>query len=170
MDVAPIVNALKNLGPWHCFGMAVALGPVAFAVFLRGWAPSSAELTLAVTLATASGLTLGALLRWLAGTVAPRWGVARAKAGEDAALVQQLAFIGAEERGILGAFFVAGKRENYLDVTHPAVSDLRERGLLVMRGATKHRVPDAIWRAMEARPEDFPPGPLPQPGPYGWMA
>lgn len=51
-----------------------------------------------------------------------------------------------------------------------AVRELRERGLLVRTGTTLHRVPDAIWREIEARPEAFPPGAIPGPPPDGWMS
>lgn len=170
MDFAPLINAFRQIGGWHSFGVLLALLPVAFAVFVRGWAPGLVECGLAIALAGAAGFTMGSLFHWLAGTALPRWRAANSRVKEDAALVKQLAFIGAEERGVLGGIFVAGRREMHLDWTHPAVRELRERGLLIRTGPTSHRVPDAIWRTMEARPMDFPPGHLAPPSPHGWLA
>lgn len=98
MDLAPLINAFRQIGGWHSFGVALALSPLAFAILLRGWAPSGVEFGLAVALAGAAGFTLGGLFSWLAGTVAPRRRMARATAAKDAALVKQIAFLGADER------------------------------------------------------------------------
>jgi hypothetical protein len=169
MDFAPLINAFRNIGGWHSLGVALALSPLAFAVFLGGWAPSGVEFSLAIALAGAAGFTLGSLFHWLAGIALPRWQAARARAAEDTALVKQLTYIGSKEKAVLGAFFATGRRECSIDITHADVRDLIERKLLIQTRKNYHRIPDAIWSAIEKRPEDFPPGSIPSPGPNSWM-
>jgi hypothetical protein len=170
MEHASLLNVLKHLGSWHAFAVALTLSPLAVAIFLYRWAPSIAALSVALAMSFASGMALGGALRWCAETALPRRRAARSTVQADTALVAQLRHLAPEEKGVLGAFLASGRQERYLDVSDPAVRELRERGLLVRTGPTLHRVPDAIWRELKARPDEFPAGVIPSPRPDGWMA